>query len=157
MRLKIMIQKNKKNYLRPIEPFSDRLHRRAVEDVGRLTGESSLRLLRPKHLRHSETCHYDLTRKRHTTRHQLTAYKLEFFRQVSPSNIQSSIISVDPHIRNCASNVNRASVRLTDEHRLQRHSSLLRMRSLNIMDDVTFEINRTAIYDIFEFIEFLKD
>lgn len=31
------------------------------------------------------------------------------------------------------------------------------MRSLNIMDDVTFEVNRTAIYDIFEFIEFLKE
>lgn len=25
------------------------------------------------------------------------------------------------------------------------------------MDDVTFEVNRTAIYDIFEFIEFLKE
>lgn len=93
-------ERRKETHLRPVEPFSDRLHRRAVEDVGRLTGESSLRFLRPKHLRHSETCYYNLTRKRHTTRHQPTAYEFEFFRQVSPSNIRPSTNSVELHIRN---------------------------------------------------------
>lgn len=127
-------------YLGPVEPFSDRLHRRAVEDVGKLTGESSLRLLRPKHLRHSETCHRDLSRNRHTTRHhQSTAYETEFFRQVvSPLNVRSSTTFFGPRIRNCAWNVNRASVRLTDEYRLQRRSSLLRMRPRGIMVVMTY-------------------